>query len=252
MIIKIIHSSLPEKRSTSFKNILGAKYGNWTVTEYAGKTKNGTTKWLCYCGLCGEFGIVNASSLNRGRSSSCGCERTKDFVKRSTKHGMFGSSEYSIWNGMIGRCYRKSTSSYPRYGGRGITVCDRWLESFENFYSDMGPRPSKDHSIERTDNDGNYDPSNCVWATQKQQVSTKSTTRKFDIDGDFLTIKEIAEKTGIEYKTLRSRINNGMTIDKAISIPKRKALDMSGMNRNEFMKKYQRERYLKNKANKSS
>jgi hypothetical protein len=132
-------------------------------------------------------------------------------------HGMCGSAEYATWCGMLRRCRNKNERAYRHYGGRGIIVCDRWLD-FANFYADMGPKPSKDHSIDRINNDGNYEPGNCRWATWSQQAKNKR-CRKFLFRGQMLSLSAIAEMVGLPRILVRDRINRGWTVEEATSIP---------------------------------
>lgn len=120
-------------------------------------------------------------------------------------HGMAHTTEYNIWISMRDRCCNCKDEHFPDYGGRGIRVCERWRK-FENFYADMGPRPSTGHSIERKDNDGNYEPSNCVWATKKEQARNKRTTVRITFDGQTRPLAEWAEFLGLNYDLLRQRI----------------------------------------------
>lgn len=123
--------------------------------------------WKCQCD-CGSVSNVKSANLRSGQSKSCGCLRKENGIKANTKHGMSNSPEIHIWHKMIKRCTNPKDPAYKNYGGRGITVCDRWLGSFEAFYEDMGPRPHKDLTIERVDNDKGYCPENCKWETRKE------------------------------------------------------------------------------------
>lgn len=182
---------------------------------------------------CGVEKVVRGRDLLIGYSNSCGCmQRELTAVKiaaRSRTHGQAGhsnrTSEYIIWSGMKQRCYRPDTESYPNYGGRGITVCERWRESFENFYADMGPRPSPHHTIERIDNDGSYDPANCRWATLREQCNNRRSNRIIKIDGEALTVTEWSRKSGVETHIIFSRLKNGWDERKAVfTIPLRKGV----------------------------
>lgn len=157
-------------------NLIGEVYGRLTVSEEISK-RGHHRRYLCGC-ICGEFVEVFQTSLISGDTKSCGClareVASKKTSEYNTTHGMCGSSTYNSYKNMKARCYSVKNTRYDRYGGRGITVCDRWLESFENFYVDMGDKPSPKHSIERINNDANYCPENCKWATQREQVSNTS------------------------------------------------------------------------------
>jgi DNA-binding transcriptional ArsR family regulator len=135
----------------------------------------------------------------------------------NTTHGMTLSSEFNSWHSMKERCLNSKSTSYKRYGGRGITICDRWINSFENFYADMGPKPSEKYSIERMNNDGNYEPSNCKWATDAEQAFNKSTTIMVKCpDGEWLLTKDAAKKYGLNNHTLYSRMRSGIPLDQKV------------------------------------
>lgn len=128
-------------------------------------------------------------------------------------------AEYNSWNSMKQRCYDKNTRSAPRYMLRGIIVCDRWLNSFEDFLSDMGPRPTKTHSIERINNDGNYEPTNCKWETKKRQSRNTSTNRVIEYNGDRLTMIELSEKYNLPYYVVSNRVRKNWTLEKVFTTP---------------------------------
>jgi hypothetical protein len=146
-------------------------FGRLTARWPVGRNKHCTPVWLCSC-VCGNLTYVPTAKLRRGHTRSCGC-----FFLQADKHGYARSTEplipeYRTWLGMKTRCFNPRVKEYPRYGGRGIGMCERWRVSFPNFLSDMGFRPSAKHSIDRfPDNNGNYEPGNCRWATAKQQQS---------------------------------------------------------------------------------
>jgi hypothetical protein len=154
-------------------NLEGKRFGRFTVISLSGRSNQGQLKWLCLCD-CGKEKRVDGYNLTHGLSTSCGCYRDE----LVSTHGKCYSLEYSSWVSMISRCTDPNRPFYKHYGGRGITICDRWRESFEAFYKDMGDRPSLDYSIERLDVNGNYEPLNCVWATQSQQMRNVRITKR--------------------------------------------------------------------------
>ncbi len=206
------------------EDLTGRRYGRLVVLHrFTGPASD--VKWVCQCD-CGKTTNTFRTSLKKGTSQSCGClrnEQSSERAKRSKfhlKHGMTKTPEYGIWCAMRNRCNNPKVDRYPVYGGRGIKVCERW-SNFENFIADMGLRPSGKHSIDRRDNDGDYEPSNCYWATPEQQTYNKSTTLRFDYKGQRLTVKEASEKTGISRGTLMGRYQRGWTTAKIIETPKR-------------------------------
>lgn len=137
---------------------------------------------ICACN-CGNTKRIQANHLASGDIRSCGCLRTELLVQRSSKHNMCGTKEYTAWTSMKMRCNNPSDDAYQHYGGRGISVCPAWNDSFEEFYTHIGQAPSKDHTVDRIDNNGNYEPNNVRWATRKEQAINRRTTELVTIKG---------------------------------------------------------------------
>lgn len=157
----------------------GQRFGRLTVIEQTSIRKRGQFLWRCTCD-CGTERLIERSSLGNGNSTSCGCIRREKIVARCSRHGNAVRGSHSrawhSWRGMIERCTSPDHIAYSRYGGRGITVCERWRD-FANFIADMGERPSN-RSIDRINNDGNYEPGNCRWATQSEQNRNQGPRRR--------------------------------------------------------------------------
>ena len=174
---------------------------------------------------CGNSIIVRIASLKSGTTASCGCLHGELLSQRQLKHGFTIRSnrkppEYGVWASLIQRCTNRKCSNFSDYGGRGIGVCDRWKESFEAFYSDMGPRPSAKHSIDRINNDGNYEPGNCQWAMKIQQNRNSRHNRMITIDGHSRCVTEWSEILGISSQLVYDRLHRGWSDNDAVLIPK--------------------------------
>lgn len=190
-----------------FSNLSGKIFGRWTVTSPV-KNKHGRFSWKCMC-KCGNKGRVDGVMLRAGKSKSCGCYRNDVVAKRSFVHGhsinRTASREYQTWSKMISRCENQNDIEYKNYGGRGISVCKRWRKSFLSFFKSMGKKP-KGLTIERVDNDGNYKPSNCIWATQAVQTSNTRRNRFLTKDGITLTVMQWSKKLNVNSQMLYQRL----------------------------------------------
>lgn len=162
-------------------NLKSRRFGRWLVVDRDRKHQGGSGKhvrWICKCD-CGIERSVIGVVLTQGGSNSCGCLQSEDVAIRSTRHGMYGTKVYEAWNCMIDRCTNKKIKFWHRYGGRGIKVCDEWRHSFCAFYACMGEPPTSKHTLDRINNDGNYEPGNCRWATMKEQRANRCDSPKY-------------------------------------------------------------------------
>ena len=209
------HCITPRPNRHYFSDLVNLRFGHLVVTRYAG-IRNRNRSWECLCD-CGNNTIVLGTNLRRGTTQSCGCLRK--IV--ATKHGMRYTAEYRIWKHMRGRCLCPTDASFDRYGERGISICQQWIDSFDSFYSDMGPRPSPKHSIDRIDNSLGYTPENCRWATSTIQANNRRSNHLVTYNGKTHTITEWAQIVGIKQPTLRKRLRNGWSIERALTTPLR-------------------------------
>lgn len=162
-------------------NLIGRRFGRLIVVKRAESTAEGRTLWLCRCD-CGKEKVIRGKHLVNGAIRSCGCLHIEVLREQSLKHGAtrgYGKTpEYESWTCMKNRCFNPKRKSFKDYGGRGIRVCARWLNSFENFLADMGRRPGPGYSIDRKNNDGDYEPGNCRWATSEEQNNNRRPRRE--------------------------------------------------------------------------
>ena len=201
----------------------GEKYGRLTIVEPSKPTKRTLSRWVCQCD-CGKELAVQQADLRNGHTRSCGCLRAEVTGQTKRKHGKSETTEYRIWSHMIGRCYNETDHKYPDYGGRGIRVCERWRESFNAFLVDMGPRPSLKHSINRVDNNADYDLKNCAWATPLEQGQNKRNNVFVVLDGERVVTAEAARRLGVSFSTIYGRTMRGLTHQEAVDalVAKRK------------------------------
>lgn len=199
---------------------VGDRFGRWVVV---GTNAPGKRKADCLCD-CGERKTVAPSSLRRGCSISCGCRRRELTRMADTCHGLTETRVYGSWGKMRSRCTDPAYHAFHRYGGRGIRVCERWM-SFKNFLADMGHPPTPKHTIDRINNDGNYEPGNCRWVTQKQQVRNSTTVTMVSAWGETKSLVEWKEDSRcvVGYDTLKQRIRMyGFSPEEAISCKSRR------------------------------
>lgn len=158
-------------------NLIGHKVGRLTVEAFAGMNPHGKTTWRCRCDCDGKMVVAIGSRLAKGTTRSCGCIRRETTKKLKTTHGKTNTPEFWIWAAMIARCSNPNDARFASYGGRGISVCLRWTGSFQSFMDDMGTRPTVEHSLDRINNDGNYEPTNCKWSTDVEQANNRRKRR---------------------------------------------------------------------------
>jgi hypothetical protein len=199
-----------------FTNLSGQRFGRLLVIKRAESGKNNQTKFECLCD-CGKIKIIARSSLRSKLTESCGCIHLEVFKKIVTKHGMGYTQVYHTYQSMKMRCYNEKGISYKNYGGRGIIVCDRWLNSFENFLEDMGDKPTPKHSIDRIDNNGNYEPSNCRWATRKEQMNNQRKNLILTYNGESMNLNQWSAKTKIGRGAISYRLKQNWNIERILT-----------------------------------
>ena len=173
--------------------------------------------WKCKC-ECGNETIVRRTNLGNGHTKSCGCFSNENRIIRNTTHGCRNHPIYPVWRSMRYRCQIKNNRHYKDYGMRGIKVCKRW-EYFGNFLIDMGERPSRLHSIDRINNNGDYEPTNCKWSTTFEQANNKSNNRFLVLLGECDTIANWCRRLGLSLQAIRRRISVDWPIERALLVP---------------------------------
>ena len=202
-------------------SLCGIKFGKLTVISRIGRTHSDRIYWECLCD-CGQTTKATTASLRGGSVTSCGCSKSHYALGIPTNVyiGMSRTPEYTAWIRMRRSCYDTDYKDYPRYGGRGIRVCDEWLHDFTAFLSYVGNRPSRSHSIDRfPNNNGNYEPGNVRWATQKEQARNRRTCAMLTHNGTTLSLVEWSDSTGIPYKLLKSRHRLNWPAEQILATP---------------------------------
>lgn len=210
--------------------LIGLKFGRLTVIGEAGQNRAKQVIWRCSC-ECGGEARTTTTKLKSAHTTSCGCFKNEAIAQRAWKDGLFAGGKrhplFDSFSGMLGRCTNENDRYFENYGGRGIVVCDRWLNGeggktgFALFLKDMGPRPSASHSIDRRDNDGNYEPDNCRWATPTEQARNRRSNRLVDCDGEKVALSEFCERRRLRFEIVNHRIGRGWAFERAISQPVR-------------------------------
>lgn len=203
--------------------MIGKRFGRLIVASRGENDKFQSRRWNCLCD-CGGKSLVTTRNLNKGNSKSCGCATREAAKSRMTKHGLIIDGKlpeiYNTWALMVGRCFNLKNKQYKDYGGRGITVCDRWKDSFADFASDMGEKPFHKAQIDRINNDGNYEPNNCRWVDSKTNCRNKRSNHVVEFNGVSKCVSEWAEFLGMAYQTLRCRLfKYNWSVERALSTP---------------------------------
>lgn len=214
---EILFQQIPINKK--FHNITGMVFGYLTVLglgeSVTNRSGNTCYKWFCRCS-CGKVAVVRSTNLKSGNTTSCGCFRVKVSTDRVKTHSKSSSATYSTWSSMISRCTNKNEFSFKNYGGRGISVCSRWLNSFESFLMDMGERPPG-CSIDRMDNNGNYEPGNCRWSTDVEQCRNKRSNKLITCHGEIKCLADWLDVFNLSRCIYEGRIRRGWTDVEAIT-----------------------------------
>jgi len=203
--------------------LTGKVFGRLSVLrESENRSNQKVIQWWVQCS-CGSdpFEIIGSKLMN-GHTKSCGCIRKERGKKVKTTHGESQEGcEYKAWSNMKARCYNKNNKAFKDYGGRGIKVCDRWLESFENFLVDLGRKPTKKNSIDRIENNGDYEPDNCRWADRRTQNMNRRNSKNITLDGVTKPLIDWLKEFGLSRGGFMGRINKGWSTEKALKTPVR-------------------------------
>jgi hypothetical protein len=208
-------------------DLSGQQFERWTVVNegqrrYRPSRTRGVRTWNCVC-ECGTTANIEQPSLTSGNSRSCGCLERELTIQRNYKHGCAKRKavipEYDIWCGIIKRTENPNAVSYPNYGGRGIKMSPQWRNSFEQFYADMGKRPTPEHELERRNNNGPYAKDNCRWATHTEQAHNKRNNRWITFNGETLCWSDWGRRLGTSAGTIQGRIKLGWSVEQAVTTP---------------------------------
>lgn len=197
-------------------DITDQKFNRLTAIKYSHR-KQWHYYWVFRC-ECGTEKPIRVDQVKSGTTKSCGCLNKELYKTRNVTHGMSKTNIYRAWVGMVDRCSNIKNSKYGDYGGRGITVCDRWL-TFVNFFQDMGGRPFQNAEIDRINNNGNYEPNNCKWSTRTEQNRNKRDSAKVTFNGETKCLSEWAIIYNIDRGTLRSRLHRGWSFERSTTGP---------------------------------
>lgn len=218
-------TNIAARRRKPIQDLEGRVFGRLTVLGVSDKTDRRCGAWKCKCRcLCGRIAVVRRSYLTSGNTKSCGClgQENRDLGRQAAiRHHQSGTKEYAIWANMLTRCRTPTHHAWKDYGGRGITVCERWT-TFDNFIADMGPRPSSKHSLDRTENDEGYGPDNCRWSTRREQALNRRNTIKITFRGETRPVCDWEDILGLPRAIIYTRLKHmGWSVEKACTQPLR-------------------------------
>lgn len=204
------------------KKITGQRFGRLVALGPIAR-QNKRIMWLCQCD-CGQITIAPTADLRNGHTRSCGCLLSDFTVQKNTSHGLSHEPLYQIWLNIIKRCTNPAMKHFASYGGRGIAMCDEWRHDFASFYEHVSKLPycrEKGYSLDRIDNDGNYEPGNLQWSTQKEQCRNRRTNHVILFGGKTQSLAAWSEESKMPYGTLAQRLRNGWSIERTLSTPVR-------------------------------
>lgn len=205
-------------RAIAQSEFVGKTFGRLVALSEAPKSPSNRRMVLARC-ECGNENIIDLSALRSGITKSCGCirrETTREMARNQSLHGeCHKTPEHRSWQAMLSRCYNSKHEAYGNYGGRGIVVCAEWRDNYQQFLKDMGRRPTLAHTLERIENNGNYEASNCCWATKKEQLRNRRNNTVLQYQGRTMTLAEASELSGIGRATIGWRLRNGWSHERA-------------------------------------
>jgi hypothetical protein len=206
----------PMRNGPPLSDLAGQRFGRWLAIERAPNNAGRRTAWHCVC-ACGTEKVVASCHLKSGASTNCGCDKAKGARINTYNGGSKSHPLYRTWCGIIQRCCNVSNPEFKYYGGRGIRICERWRRDFWAFVSDMGPKPTAAHSIDRhPDNNGNYEPGNCRWATHSEQMLNTRSNRLVTYKGKQMPLMAAARLAGVNYQTAKWRLCKGASDEDAL------------------------------------
>jgi hypothetical protein len=200
-----------------FIDLTGQRFGRLVAESVYGVNRFGLKMWLCKCD-CGAEKVISSRSLTRGYTVSCGCYHKENTTKNNLTHNMTHTRLYNTWAHMKRRCLNPKNAHYGDYGGRGIGLCDKWL-SFEGFYEDMGETYQEELTLDRIDNNGDYEKSNCRWATMEVQCNNKRNNRYITYNGVTDTLSNLCKINNIKRELIKDRLRAGWDIERAFKEP---------------------------------